>query len=115
MTILLFRKFQDEEKVGLVKPLTSLTQKKSFQRFVMISRGQGSLITSIAKATPSSPVPCNNIPPAPLIEEGLLQSIDGSNVIGQGCFGSCTKMVYKNVFIVCSKRIESTIFSSNEI
>ena len=74
----------------------------------MLSRGQGSG-TSVARATPSFPAPCKTIPPAPLIEEGLLCSFDGSNVIGKGCFGSCTKMVYKNLFIVCSKKINDSV------
>ena len=62
---------------------------------------------SIAKATPSAAVAYSSLPPAPLINESMLEDLPVENkVIGDGCFGSCTQMAYKDMFVVCAKRME---------
>ena len=67
---------------------------------------------SISKATPSEPKPYLHLPVLPVISESTLNnlSIDDS-AVGSGRFGYCTKMTYKDMFIVCVKRMEKEIIS----
>lgn len=102
----LHRKFQDEEQLKCLLPVG---KKVPIQRSFVLSRRQASCI-SIAKATPSFPVPCTQLQPAPLIEESLLRAAhETTTVVGQGCFGSCSKMIYKDMFVVCSKKINDSV------
>ena len=62
---------------------------------------------SISKATPSEPKPYLHLPVVPVISESTLNnlSIDDS-AVGSGRFG-----YYKDMFIVCVKRMEKEIVS----
>lgn len=64
-------------------------------------------VCSIAKATPSASVAYSCLPPAPLINENMLDDLQvESKLIGDGCFGSCIQMAYKDMFVVCAKKVE---------
>ena len=86
----------------------SISGKRQTQRpFTKPSTPLRLSVRSIARATPSATVAYSSIPPAPLINESMLDDLPVENkVIGDGCFGSCTQMAYKDMFIVCAKRME---------
>ena len=63
---------------------------------------------SISKATPShTPGHIPLLPSAPLVNKSLLSSTTPDiNTICIGGFGSCTEMIYQDVFMVCVKKME---------
>lgn len=51
-----------------------------------------------------------NLPKAPLISENLLENDTSfDNIIGSGSFGSCTKMMFKDMYTVCVKKMSTDI------
>ena len=86
----------------------SISGKRQTQRpFTKPSTPLRLSVRSIVKATSSATVAYSSISPAPLINESMLDDLPVENkVIGDGCFGSCTQMAYKDMFIVCAKRME---------
>ena len=93
-----------------MKLLQPVGKKLSFQRAFLSSNQRQASYFSIAKATLSSPMPCMHVPPAPIIDEKLLRAAhEASTVIEQGYFGSCNKMIYKDIFVVCSKKLNDEV------
>lgn len=73
----------------------------------MSSTSTRSLI--ITKATPSLPQTAGNTAGVPIIHHTCLSPTLGIvPTIGSGRFGSCTKMVYKDMFTVCVKSFPAT-------
>lgn len=52
------------------------------------------------------------LPVVPVISESTLSNVSmDSSTVGRGRFGYCTKMTYKDMFIVCVKRMEKALVS----
>ena len=67
-------------------------------------------VQSVVKATPSLPSSHLNVPPAPSVEVKLFENLQLlDSVFGNGCFGSCSQMVYKDMFIVCVKKMKKDV------
>lgn len=103
MSVCPFRIVDEAELDGI-----SVSGRKQTQRpFTKPSTPLRLSVRSIAKATPSAAVAYLSLPPAPLISESMLDDLPVENkIIGDGCFGSCTQMSYKDMFVVCAKRME---------
>ena len=65
---------------------------------------------SVARATQSLPSVHLNLPSVPLVNECMLEGCDHS-AIGNGRFGSCSQMAYKDLYVVCVKRMEKDVVS----
>ena len=65
---------------------------------------------SVERATPSSQRAHLNLPSVPLVNECTLDRLDHS-AIGDGRFGSCSQIAYKDLYIVCVKRMEKDTVS----
>ena len=65
---------------------------------------------SLARATPSFPRVHFNLPSVPSVNECVLESLDHS-AIGDGRFGSCSRMAYKDLYVVCVKKMEKDAVS----
>ena len=65
---------------------------------------------TIAKATPSLPDTHQRSSAVPLISEDLLQSDTSTDsALGSGRFGHCTRMMYKDIFTVCVKKMDTEV------
>ena len=85
------------------------TSRPTAQRyFSMLSASRKPTSYSVSKATPTTPAPRLQLPPAPLISGCNLENVrlDDDNTIGDGVFGSCTRMVFKDMFAVCVKQMK---------
>ena len=91
------------------------TSRSTTQRsFDKLSSSLNLSLCSIAKATPSVPRPHlhAHLPQVPLINDQMLCDLPvGNSAIGNGRFGSCIRMTYKDMFIVCVKKMAKDLVS----
>ena len=101
------RKFDCDQKAKLAQLATrKCSLQRSFSQFVSASSSRP-IFTPVAKATPSVSEACQHLSAAPLIPENHLTPIGVA--LGNGSFGQCAKMLYKEMFTVCVKKISSDI------
>lgn len=86
------------------------TRKCSLQRSFAQLTSVSSSYRTIAKATPSLPDTRQCLSAVALLFEDLLQSdMSSDNVLGNGRFGHCTRMTYKDIFTVCMKKVDADV------
>ena len=86
------------------------TRKCVFQRSIAQLTSISSSHRTVAKATPSLPHTHQKVPAAPLISEDLLRCVTSvEHALGSGRFGQCTRMVYKDIFAVCVKKMDAEV------
>ena len=101
------RKLTEDERTKLAQ---LSTQKCSLQRSFAQLTSVSSTHRTVAKATPSLPDTHHHLSAAPLISEDLLQSDTSTDsALGSGRFGQCTRMIYKNIFTVCVKKVDPDV------
>ena len=67
-------------------------------------------LISCAQATPSLPRTSNILPQSvPLISSSCLMLSEGDTEIGKGWFGTCSKMIYKDMYTVCVKAFAESL------
>ena len=84
------------------KPTTSTQRCSAAQRTFSNLLISSSRSVSVGRATPSSQRAQLNLPSVPLVNECTLDH----SAIGDSRFGSCSQMAYKDLYIVCVKRME---------
>lgn len=103
----MFRKLNDEERAKLAQ---LSTRKCSLQRSFAQLTSVSSSHRTIAKATPSLPDTHQRLSPVLLISDDLLQSdTSPDSALGSGRFGHCTRMIYKDTFTVCVKKVDMSV------
>ena len=103
----MFRKLGREERAKMAQLSTrKCSLQHSFAQLTSVSSSH----RTIAKATPSLPDTQQRLSAVPVISEDLLQSdMSTDTTLGSGRFGHCTRMIYKDIFTVCVKKVDPDV------
>ena len=93
----------------MINTSATSSQRRAAQRTLLPLFSSRSV--SVAGATPSLPRVHLNLPSVPLVNERMFDSYDHS-AIGNGRFGCCSQMAYKDLYVVCVTRMERHGISS---